>query len=186
VVHTKSAIIAIWLGKSFLRLLIYSQVASLSRPSSLRKRSAIQGDGVWNLHSNKVFESFSFLNMFKLMVLITGRNQESVWLEDASSATQKCMVAEVNSHNVSINVISMIKCYACFYASSLLCNCSLCLWTMVRSCRLRVNMFAPILRSHIFIVCCKPSNTFKEQFSCTIEGWCIKLHMLMNYLYFGT
>ncbi len=70
VVHTKSAIIAIWLGKSFLRLLIYSQVASLSRPSSLRKRSVIQGNGVWNLHSNKVFESFSFLNMFKLMVLI--------------------------------------------------------------------------------------------------------------------
>jgi hypothetical protein len=147
--HTKSAIIAIWLGKSFLPLLIYSQVASLSRASSLRKRSMIQGNGVSNLHSNKVFESFSFLNVFKLMVLITGRNQESVWLEDASSATQKCMVAEVNSHNLSINVISMIKffvpaCYACFYASSLLCNCSLCLWTMVRSCRLRVNMFAPI------------------------------------------
>ncbi len=30
-----------------------------------------------NLHCNKVFESFSFLNMFKLMGLITGRNQES-------------------------------------------------------------------------------------------------------------
>jgi hypothetical protein len=78
--HTKAAIIAIWLGKSFLPLLIYSQVASLSRASSLRKRSVIQDNGVSNLHSNKVFELFSFLNMFKLMVLITGRNQESVWL----------------------------------------------------------------------------------------------------------
>jgi hypothetical protein len=38
----------------------------------------VQGNGVSNLHSNKVFESFSFLKVFKLMVLITGRNQESV------------------------------------------------------------------------------------------------------------
>jgi len=75
--HTKSPILAIRLGKSFLPLLIYSQVASLSRASSLRKRSAIQGNSVSNLHSNKVFEFFSFLNVFKLMLLITGRNQES-------------------------------------------------------------------------------------------------------------
>jgi hypothetical protein len=57
---------------------LYSQVAYLSRASSLRKRSVIQGNGVSNLQSNKVFESFSFLNVFKLMMLITGRNQESV------------------------------------------------------------------------------------------------------------
>jgi len=121
--HTKSAMIAIWLGKSFLPLLIYSQVASLSRASSLRKRLVIQGNGVSNLHSNKAFESFSFLKVFKLMVLITGRNQESVWLEDASSATQKCMVAEVNSHNLSINVISMIK---------WLCPSMLCLFLCIK------------------------------------------------------
>jgi hypothetical protein len=30
----------------------------------------VQGNGVSNLHCNKVFESFSFLNVFKLMVLI--------------------------------------------------------------------------------------------------------------------
>ncbi len=62
---------------------MYSQVASLSRASSLRKRSLIQGNGLSNLHSNKLFESSSFLNVFKLvfkliMVLITGRIQESV------------------------------------------------------------------------------------------------------------
>jgi len=147
--HTKSTVIAIWLGKSFLPLLIYSQVAFLSRVSFRRKRSVIQGNGVSNLHSNKIFESFSFLNLFKLMVLITGRNQESVWLEDASSATQKCTVAEVSSQNLSINVIIMIKfffqaCYAYFYAWSLVCNCSLYLWTKVRSRRLQVNMFTPI------------------------------------------
>jgi hypothetical protein len=106
------------------------------------------------------------------MLLITGRNEGSVWLQEASSATQKRMVVKVNSHNLSINVISMIK----WLCPSILClfvciKPSLqwfCLWTMVRSCRLRVSMFAPILWSHIFIVCCKPSNTFKEQFSCTI------------------
>ncbi len=64
--------------KSFLPPLIYSQVASLSRASSLRKRSVVQGNGMSNLHSNKVFESFSFFNVFKLMVLITGRNQERI------------------------------------------------------------------------------------------------------------
>jgi hypothetical protein len=121
--HTKSAIIAIWLGKSFLPLLIYSQVAYLSRACSLRKRSVIQANGVSNLHSNKVFECFSFLNMFKLMVVITGRNQESVWLEDASSATEKCMVAEVNSHNLSRNVISMMK---------WLCPSILCLFVCIK------------------------------------------------------
>jgi len=120
---SSSAMIAIWSGKSFLPPLIYSQVASLSRASSLRKRSVVQGNGVSNLHCNKVFESFSFLNVFQLMVLITGRNQERIWLEDASSATEKCMVAEVNSHNLSVNVISMIK---------WLCPSMLCLFLCIK------------------------------------------------------
>jgi hypothetical protein len=120
---SSSAMIAIWSGKSFLPPLTYSQVASLSRASSLRKRSVVQGNGVSNLHSNKVFQSFSFLNVFQLMVLITGRNQERIWLEDASSATEKCMVAEVNSHNLSVNVISMIK---------WLCPSMLCLFLCIK------------------------------------------------------
>jgi len=120
---SSSAMIAIWSGKSFLPPLTYSQVASLSRASSLRKRSVVQSNGVSNLHSNKVFQSFSFLNVFQLMVLITGRNQERIWLEDASSATEKCMVAEVNSHNLSVNVISMIK---------WLCPSMLCLFLCIK------------------------------------------------------
>jgi hypothetical protein len=103
--------------------LIYLQVASLSRASSLRKRSIVQGNSVSNLHSNKVFESFSFLKVFKLMVLITGRNQEIIWQEGALSATQKCMVAEVNSHNLSVNVISRNK---------WLCPSMLCLFLCIK------------------------------------------------------